>query len=296
MRAPRILFSTLLAVALVPFAAAPAMAAPPGNDVPGGADVIHLGDTVTQDTTEATTDADDTALNENCGAPETGASVWYTYTPAVDRKVVLDAGESDYEVGLMVFKGTPTPESLITCGPVGAGLRAKAGKTYYVMAFNDREQSGGSLVLSVKNAPTPSAHVTIAKRGVAFHPGGARIHGTYSCRHAENFGGVDVRLFQRAGRLKIQAERGTGALCDGKSHRWSVKLVSSVGLYARGPAVAKATAFACGLLECRVDRAKRHVRLAWAKGHHRQQVVKPSAGRAMQPRPLFGTPKLWPHR
>jgi hypothetical protein len=285
-----------LAVALVPFAAAPAMAAPPGNDVPGGAVALTLGDTVTQDTTEATTDGDDADLNEACGAPATGASVWYTYTPGQDRKVVLDASESDYEVGVMVFKGTPSQDSLIACGPFGVGLRAKAGKTYYFMAFNDSEETGGSLVLSLKNAPTPSAHVTIAKRGVAFHPGGARLHGTYSCKHADSFGGVNVHLFQRAGRLKIQADRGTGALCDGKRHRWSVKLVSSVGLYARGPAVAKATAFACGLLECRADRAKRHVRLAWAKGHHRQQVVKPSAGRAMQPHPLFGTQKLWPHR
>jgi hypothetical protein len=288
------IFPALSAVALLPFVAAPASAAPPANDVPGGAVALTLGETVTLDTTEATTDPDDSALNENCQAPETGASVWYTYTPDVDRKVVLDASESSYETGVMVFKGTPTPESLVDCGPFGAGLRAKAGKTYYFMAFNDSEQSGGSLVLSLKNAPTPSAHVTLAKRGVAFHPGGARIHGTYSCKHAASFGGVDAHLFQRAGRLKIQADGGTGALCDGKRHHWSIRLVSPVGTYARGPAVAKVTVFACGLIECRADRARRHIRLAWAKGHHRQHVVEPTRGRATRPHPLFGDRKLWP--
>jgi hypothetical protein len=286
----------MLAMALVPFAAGPAMAAPPANDVPGGALAVSMGDTATQDTTEATTDADDAAFNENCGAPETGASVWYTFTPDADAKVVFDTSESSYETGLMIFKGTPTPDSLRACGPVGLGLKAHAGKTYYVMAFNDSALTGGDLVLSLKNAPTPKVHVTLAKRGVAFRPGGARLHGTYSCKHDESFGGLDIHLFQRAGRLKIQADRGIGALCDGKRHHWSAKVISPVGTYARGPAMARAQVFACGLLECRSDTVKRHVRLAWAKGPHRRQVVKPSVGRTTRPHAPFGAQKHWPHR
>jgi Family of unknown function (DUF6299) len=286
----------MLAMALVPFAAGPAMAAPPANDVPGGALAVSMGDTATQDTTEATTDADDAAFNENCGAPETGASVWYTFTPDADAKVVFDTSESSYETGLMIFKGTPTPDSLRACGPVGLGLKAHAGKTYYVMAFNDNALTGGDLVLTVTKAPTPKVHVTLDKHGVAFHTGAAKIHGTYSCKHDESFSGLNTHIIQRAGRLKIQATRGIGTLCDGQRHRWSAKLVSPVGTYARGPAVAKAQVFACGLLECRQAKVEGHVSLSWAKGPHRQQAAKPTTGLTARPHARFGSQKYWPHR
>ena len=63
MKALRLLIPATMAVALVPFAAGPASAAPPGNDVPAGAVALHRGDHVVQDTTEATTDALDEAVN-----------------------------------------------------------------------------------------------------------------------------------------------------------------------------------------------------------------------------------------
>ncbi|HEX3929445.1 MAG TPA: hypothetical protein VHW64_01985, partial [Nocardioides sp.] len=70
-------------MALVPLAAGPASAAPPGNDEVGGAIALNLGDRVTEDTTQATTNAGDDALNAACGAPVTEASVWYSYHPLV---------------------------------------------------------------------------------------------------------------------------------------------------------------------------------------------------------------------
>ena len=93
--------------------------------------------------------------------------------------VVFDVTESDYSAGLMVFEGTPTADSLVTCGPGIVGLHAQGGQTYYVMAFSDTAVNGGNLVLSLKKAPTPRAHVTLSKRGLAFHggAGAARIHG-----------------------------------------------------------------------------------------------------------------------
>ena len=65
----------------------------------------------------------------------------------------------------MVFDGTPTADSLIACGPGEVGLRARAGRTYYVMAFSDTDVNGGNLVLTLQNAPTPRVHVSLAKRG-----------------------------------------------------------------------------------------------------------------------------------
>jgi len=95
MRTPRFFLPAMLAAALVPLSSGPASAAPPGNDEPAGAVALHLGDRVEQDTTQATTNAGDDALNANCGAPATKASVWYTYSPGASRKVLMDTSDSD---------------------------------------------------------------------------------------------------------------------------------------------------------------------------------------------------------
>lgn len=283
----------MLAAALVPLSAGPASAAP-ANDDPAGAVALHLGERVTQDTTQATTDAGDDALNASCGAPATNASVWYRYSPKVKRKVVLDTTGSSYSAGLMVFHGTPTADSLVTCGPGAVGLRARAGKTYYVMAFSDTKVIGGHLVLTLHNAPRPRVHVTLAKRGVAFHGGAAKLHGTYSCTHAESFAEVDAHLLQRAGRLKIQADSGSAIRCNGKRHHWSTRLVSPVGTYAQGDGVAKVRIISCGLLQCRQDRAKRHVHLVWGSKPHRQWMAHPTTARTEHLRPLVAWQRHWP--
>jgi hypothetical protein len=282
-------------MALVPLAAGPASAAPPPNDESGGAVAISLGDHVTQDTTEATTNAGDATLNANCGAPATNASVWYQYTSDGDRRVALDMSSSSYSGGLMVFKGTPTANSLIACGPGAVGLHARPGKTYFIMAFSDTEVNGGTLVLSLENAPTPRVHVSVAKHGVAFHGGAARIHGSYYCKHADSFNSfLGAFLFQRAGRLKIQGEGDTTVRCNGKRHHWSARIVSPIGTYAKGHAVAKVQVFACGLIQCRQDRAKRDMNLTWAKNPQRQRMVHPSATRTGHPHPVIGRQRHWP--
>src|SRR5215471_13636780 len=69
-----------VAAALLLFAGSPALAAAPSNDTFAGAQVIgSLPFSTTEDTTQATTDADDTAANQFCGAPATDASVWYAF-------------------------------------------------------------------------------------------------------------------------------------------------------------------------------------------------------------------------
>jgi hypothetical protein len=294
MKVRRVLVSTVSAVALVPLAAGPASAAPPSNDESSGATVLHLGDQIEEDTTEATTNAGDDALNENCGAPFTNASVWFQYTPAADRKVVIDAGNSSYETGVMVFKGAPSPDSLIACGPIGAGLRVKAGKTYYVMAFSDTQVNGGTLVLSLKNAPPPVVHVSLAKHGLAYRGGAAKLHGTYKCKHGDSFAAVVPHLFQRAGRLKIQGESEMGIRCNGKRHHWSAKVVSPVGLYARGRGMAKVRIVACGFLQCKTASVRRHVHLSWAPGRHRTRPEQPTTARVQHPRAPFARSAHWP--
>ncbi|HET7194847.1 MAG TPA: hypothetical protein VFI99_07625 [Nocardioides sp.] len=256
--------------------------------------MLHLGDRVVQDTSEATTTPQDAALNGNCGAPETNASVWYKYSPRVDRKVRVDGTDSGYSNGFLIFAGTPRAGSLVACGPGVVGLRARAGRTYNIMAISDTKVNGGRLVVSLKKAPPPPrVHVSIARRGVAFRGGAARIHGSYFCRHAE-FAELGGTLFQRAGRLKIQDQFGKGMRCNGRRHHWSARLVSPVGTYARGHALARVRIIACGAFECRRDRARRHIHLAWAAGSPRQRSVQPSTTRAGRPRPLFERQRHWP--
>jgi hypothetical protein len=256
--------------------------------------VIQLGDHLTQDTTQATTTQTDTDLNANCGAPDTGASVWYKFSSSVRRVVAFDASASDYEVGLMVFRGTPTANSLVSCGPLAVGIKARAGATYYIMAFSDSTLTGGNLSLTAENAPTPSVHVALAKRGVAFRHGAAKVHGTYSCTHSDSFAEIDARLFQRAGRLKIQAESGTAIRCNGKRHHWTARLVSPVGTFAQGRATARIAIISCGLVECRQDKVKGHVKLGSASGPHRQWMTHPTTGRTERARPLAPLHKGYP--
>jgi hypothetical protein len=283
----------MLTVGLLPIAAAPASAVAPENDEPEGAVVLHLGDEVVQDTSEATTSAQDDELNANCGAPETNASVWYQYTPDQDGVVVLDMTASDYSGGMLVFEGTPAADSLVTCGPGTVALGAQAGTTYTIMVISDTEVNGGNLVMSLKKAPPPPrVHVSVAKRGVAFRGGAARIHGTYSCRRGE-FSAVFGTLRQRAGRLKIQAQFGQEIRCNGSRHHWSARVVSPVGTYARGPAFAKVRITACGIIECRNDRAKRHIHLAWARESDRQRMLQTPTHRTERPRPLLEQHRHW---
>jgi hypothetical protein len=294
MRALRLLATAVLAVGFLPLAAAPANAAPPANDVPEGAVELHLGDQVEQDTSEATTDTQDADLNASCGAPATNASVWYQYTPDADQTVVLDMTASDYSGGMLVFAGTPTADSLVTCGPGVVVLRAEAGTTYNIMVISDTDVNGGNLVLSLEEAPPPPlVHVSVAKRGVVFRGGAARLHGTYSCKNGE-FTAVGVTLRQRAGRLKIRADSGKEIRCNGGRHHWSVRLVSAVGTYAGGHAFAKVEITACGVVACRNDRTKREIHLAWAAGSPRQRSAQTPTRQTERPRPLVEHQRSWP--
>ena len=66
---------------------------------------------------------------------------------------------SDYSGGFLVFEGTPTADSLITCGQFTVGFSAIAGTTYNIMAVDDdldgNVANGGNLVMDVNEAPPP---------------------------------------------------------------------------------------------------------------------------------------------
>lgn len=262
MRTLRMLVSAILAAGLLQLSAAPASAAPPGNDEPGGAVALKLGKTVEQDTSQATTNPQDGELGDICDTTEAKASVWYAYTPDVDRRVVLDVTASDYDVVVLVFVGKPSSDSLETCAYGEVGLIVSAGTTYTIMVVSASDVNGGELVLSLKEAPPPPrVRVAVAKRGLAYRNGDARVRGSYVCTRSD-YSEVSGSLVQRVGRMKIPAWFYLEELrCDGRRHGWSERMSSDTGTYARGRARVEVAILACGMFECVEDGARRQVRL-----------------------------------
>ena len=135
-----------------------ASAAPPSNDTIGGATAIGaIPFTHTIDTSEATTDAQDAALNELCGAPATDASVWYSFQ-GTGSDVFIDVSASDYSAGVLVGTGTPGSLELVACGPGAIAFTTEAGVTYFILAIDDQFDGGGNggqLTISLTPPPPP---------------------------------------------------------------------------------------------------------------------------------------------
>ncbi len=259
---------TVLGLSMAPAAA---WAAAPANDTPAGAETITLGQHVTQDTSEATTDALDTAVNEECGAPATAASVWYSYTADVDGGVLLDMSGSDYTAGALVFEGAPSAESLIACGPGVVGWGTSAGSTYSVMVLDDQQDGnpapGGTLEMDVTEAPAPpSLDLEVSPRATVTKDGTALVTGTYSCTDAD-FIEFEGELRQSVGRFVISGwgytfEEGT---CDGERHDFTLPITGDNGKFSGGKAASITFSYACGLLECTDGYVEQQIRLT--KGH-----------------------------
>src|SRR5688572_29915068 len=111
----RRLTAICIAVALDLVLPAGVSAAAPANDLPAGAIVLSttLPQSFSQDTTEATvTPADDIGCGQ--GGLDI-ATVWYTFTPASDVRLLIDASASSYHVGVNVFGTPPTVDNLVNC-------------------------------------------------------------------------------------------------------------------------------------------------------------------------------------
>lgn len=252
MRRARVMIAAVALMAPAVLAADPAGAASPSNDVKAGAQVIDLGATVSQDTTEATTDADDVAANANCGAPATDASVWFTYTPATDATFVVDVSSSDYTAGVIVL----ADNSLVTCGPGAVAVAGTAGTSYSILAFDDQFDgggNGGTLVISVVEAPpTPTLDVTVNPTGtVNARTGTATLTGTVTCTDAD-FLFAFGQLTQRVGRGTVNGEFFifSEGQCDGAAYPWSAEVTPLNGKFAGGKSAAVTFSFACGPFEC----------------------------------------------
>ncbi len=262
----RTTLAAILAAALLPAFAAPAWAAVPSNDEPGGAIALVKGVPQEQDTTEATTSAIDAQLNLDCGAPFTEASVWFTYTPAQDEMFVVQA-DADYEAGILVVEGDPSSGKVVNCGPQAVAIVGAADVAYTLMVFDAGGTNGGPLTVTVFDPPpAPTVALTVDPRGTAFKDGSAFVSGGYSCTGGGTDTMIQGLLTQRVGRLKINAEFLVVDLtCDGESHSWSAYAYSSNGIFAGGKAATVAISLVCDAFTCGEGWAEGTVQLTRAK-------------------------------
>jgi hypothetical protein len=203
-------------------------------------------------TLEATTDAEDAALNLNCGAPVTEASVWYKYTPTEDGAILVDVSGSSYSAGILAATGTPGNLTETACGPRSAAVFVTAGEPVYIMAFDDTAggANGGQLELSIVTAPPPPViDVTVDKVGTFnARTGVATITGTATCSGGDYLS-LNAELHQTVGRLKINGYGWTDLQCV-DSQRFSIDIVGDNGKFSGGKAASVTFAFSCGAVFC----------------------------------------------
>lgn len=260
-------FTAVAVCAFVVLQAVAAWAAAPANDAIGGAieiGAIPFSDSV--DTTEATTDADDAALNENCGAPATDASVWYELA-GTGGDVFVDVSGSDYSAGVLVGAGSPGSLEIVACGPGAVGFFAESGTDYFILAIDDQLDGGGNggqLSISVDvPPPPPEISITVDPRGTFNSRNGkATVSGTATCSgEGIEFSSLDGQLSQRAGRVIIRGFFFTELVCDGAMHPWTAEVTADNGLFKGGNATVLANAFACNAFSCGEDSVEQEVRL-----------------------------------
>ena len=225
----------------------------PPNDKSGQAiRIARLPFRATVDTTGATTDFVDTQANKQCGAPKTGNSVWYKFSSPVKHNLFFDAYDSDYEAGVLVLTANEGVLTTVTCGPLFVTAATKPHTTYYVMVFDPFGEGGGTLRLSVGEAPTAKVHVQRYAR-VDAH-GAVHLKGTYSCRQATNvrFSGSLLEIVgDKVANGQFTGVTSSAPRCDGGPHQWTGLAVPiKLPHFAAGKAAVTVSTSICGRSVC----------------------------------------------
>ena len=126
------------------------------------------GSAFTQDTSAATSGADDPACPEI--QPYSSHTVWFTIAAGTDTGIALSTVGSNFDTTVAVLDETGTP---IACNDdvVPAVIRhselvfaATAGTTYTIVAGSWEETAGGSLVLTATSGAAAAAAAATSAR------------------------------------------------------------------------------------------------------------------------------------
>jgi hypothetical protein len=256
-------------------ATAPAFAAPPPNDtIQTATEITSIPFTDTVDTTDATTDAFETSLNADCGAPTVEHGVWYHATVAQSGNYTADVSQSSYGAGVMVFEGPANAPTFLTCGPETVSGPLTAGQDVFLLVFGDgtTPQTSGTMVLTLETTPPPptGVEVTINPRGSVARDGSASISGTLTCTGEPiTFEGVFGTVQQRVGRALFSSFFfiEPDVACDGVAHAWLGTARASNGLFGGGHATVDVQANICNQSGCTPAEATATVSLSRAKHH-----------------------------
>jgi len=199
---------------------------------------------------------------QNCGAPATDASVWYSYTPSSDETIIVDVSNSTYSAGVIVASGAPGNLSLVSCGPRTIAANLTAGTPYFILAFNDQFDgggNGGTLNLSVTlGPPAPKVDVIVDRVGLVNKRGSVSLRGVYICSDAD-FVSINGELTQ--GESNGGFSFSISGRCDGKLHSWAAGVVGPNAKFTVGRSASMTFGFACGRFECADRYREQTVRL-----------------------------------
>jgi hypothetical protein len=252
----RRLSAIVVALALVLVLPAGAAAAPPLNDLPGGATALTgtIPAPIAQDTTQATVSAADDVGCGQGGFDE--ATVWYTITPAQDIRLLVDTSGSDYRVGINLFgPGAPTPDTIELCTEVQQVANLTAGTTYWLM-FADIDENGingGQLAATFGEAPPPiDVTLTVDRVGkVVQRQGIVTLTGTITCSDVPDDAFIELVLRQRIGKYSVRGFSGfDGAQCGPEPFEWTAEFTGENGRFGGGKAEVDVFAAACDPLQC----------------------------------------------
>jgi len=157
-------------------------------------------------------------------------TVWYSFTPVADVRIVADTVGSDFRTILAAFTGSRDSLQPVTCDnsldgePPKVSFTAIAGRTYFFMiGFQFYPTTGGDLIFSVRGMP-PLA-ITLALDSGAIldsRQGTVRLSGTAACSRPIAFD-LMAALYQQQGKGSVSAQGAFPVNCSGTTH-WSVVL------------------------------------------------------------------------
>jgi hypothetical protein len=255
---PKRFISVLAVAGMGTLGLAPAvLAAAPANDTYAGRITVSDGYSATIDTTEATTDANDDAINAGCGFVHTDASVWYTLA-GTDETYVIDVSNASYPAGAIIATGDPvTGFTLVSCDLGRVSVDAAAGTTYTILVFDsqlDFEGNGGSLTVSVETflPPTLDAFSVNPVAHLAAD-GSATVTGTATCRAKPlAYTYMELTPNQRDGKSTVSGFVGATDPfgCDGAEQTWSITVHPDSGAFRRGRLILTGIVQVCSFTKC----------------------------------------------